>query len=54
MESKALTALDMGGFAALAKLLAVYPVYHLNDENGYWRVEEKSASGCDELTRGNK
>jgi len=34
LEGKVLTALDTGGFAALAELLTVY---HLDDAGGYWR-----------------
>ncbi|MDQ2907398.1 MAG: hypothetical protein M3Y81_28140 [Chloroflexota bacterium] len=36
LEGKVLTALDMGGFAALVELLTVY---HLDIEGGYWQVE---------------
>jgi hypothetical protein len=36
LEGKVLTALDTGGFAALVELLMVY---HLDEQDGYWRLE---------------
>jgi hypothetical protein len=39
LEGKVLTALDTGGFAALVELLTVY---HLDDQGGYWRLEDEA------------
>ena len=39
LEGKVLTALDTGGFAALVELLTVY---HLDEEDGYYQVENTS------------
>ena len=38
LEGKVLTALDTGGFAALVELLTVY---HLDDQSGYWQIDDK-------------
>ena len=37
LEGRVLTALDMGGFAALVELLTVY---HLDNVGGYYPIEE--------------
>jgi hypothetical protein len=39
LEGKVLTALDTGGFAALVELLTVY---HLDDQGGYYQIEDTS------------
>jgi len=39
LEGKVLTALDSGGFAALVELLTVY---HLDNEDGYYQIEDTS------------
>jgi hypothetical protein len=43
LEGRVLTALDTGGFAALVELLTVY---HLDEQGGYWRLEDEVKDGA--------
>ena len=47
LEGKVLTALDTGGFAALVELLTVY---HLDNADGYYQVEDTSLGESEGLT----